>query len=323
MAQFDIRKWRRLNESALSNKRMTESEKKETLEAVSRFNEYGKQIYKTQEIAEMVESIKTLSENASRMVVENSDDWFDAVSIKRDTKAIGEAVKVFEATAKEAQTLQQRFESVFEDIGQKLGKYYEIKELVEDEKLDPVGKEDDDVDNDGDSDASDEYLKKKRAAISKAVKSENKFQTQVDEALKNLTEQYVVIDPRGNASPVGSKIQGDRYVKGKKGFYVILKKNAMKARRAIEKAGGNSTSRKIQDLMWNLRSEGVDEAAPKMKTYSWEKNYKEVLRQFDISATIMKTKSSGGHSKVKNQIAKVRKALLALYSQMKINSTEF
>jgi hypothetical protein len=39
---------------------------------------------------------------------------------------------------------------------------------VED-KLDPVGKEDDDVDNDGDSDSTDDYLKKKRAAIGKAI----------------------------------------------------------------------------------------------------------------------------------------------------------
>lgn len=37
------------------------------------------------------------------------------------------------------------------------------------EKMDPVGKEDDDVDNDGDVDSSDEYLKKRRAAIKKAM----------------------------------------------------------------------------------------------------------------------------------------------------------
>ena len=40
------------------------------------------------------------------------------------------------------------------------------------EGLDPVGKEDSDVDNDGDVDNSDKYLKKRRAAISKAVKKE-------------------------------------------------------------------------------------------------------------------------------------------------------
>ena len=37
------------------------------------------------------------------------------------------------------------------------------------EKLDPVGKEDDDVDNDGDTDSSDEYLKNRRKKIGQAM----------------------------------------------------------------------------------------------------------------------------------------------------------
>ena len=40
-------------------------------------------------------------------------------------------------------------------------------------KMDPVGQEDDDVDNDGDVDSSDKYLKKRRKAISKAVAKED------------------------------------------------------------------------------------------------------------------------------------------------------
>ena len=41
-------------------------------------------------------------------------------------------------------------------------------------ELDPVGKEDDDVDNDGDVDSSDKYLKKRRKAIGKAMKNEQR-----------------------------------------------------------------------------------------------------------------------------------------------------
>lgn len=37
-------------------------------------------------------------------------------------------------------------------------------------RMDPVGKEDGDIDNDGDKDSSDEYLAKRRKAISKAKK---------------------------------------------------------------------------------------------------------------------------------------------------------
>ena len=51
------------------------------------------------------------------------------------------------------------------------------------EALDPVGKEDGDIDNDGDKDSSDEYLKKRRDAIDKAVNEEPKFDDMDKETL--------------------------------------------------------------------------------------------------------------------------------------------
>ena len=44
---------------------------------------------------------------------------------------------------------------------------------TEAKKLDPVGKEDEDIDNDGDVDSSDKYLHKRRKAIGKAMKKES------------------------------------------------------------------------------------------------------------------------------------------------------
>jgi len=41
-------------------------------------------------------------------------------------------------------------------------------------ELDPVGKEDGDIDNDGDEDSTDKYLKKRRDAIGKAMKKDKK-----------------------------------------------------------------------------------------------------------------------------------------------------
>ena len=46
-----------------------------------------------------------------------------------------------------------------------------IKESRKKKKMDAVGKEDSDVDNDGDTDSSDEYLAKRRKAISDSKKS--------------------------------------------------------------------------------------------------------------------------------------------------------
>ena len=47
----------------------------------------------------------------------------------------------------------------------------EVEYVEEKKKLDPVGKEDGDVDNDGDKDSSDSYLMKRRAAVSAAIKA--------------------------------------------------------------------------------------------------------------------------------------------------------
>lgn len=47
----------------------------------------------------------------------------------------------------------------------------DLKKKVKKEGLDPVGKEDGDVDNDGDSDSSDKYLKNRRRVIANKMKS--------------------------------------------------------------------------------------------------------------------------------------------------------
>ena len=61
-------------------------------------------------------------------------------------------------------------------------------------KLDPVGKEDGDIDNDGDTDASDKYLAKRRKAISKAVKKEegNAFGKALKDAKDKGEKTFVV-----------------------------------------------------------------------------------------------------------------------------------
>ena len=45
----------------------------------------------------------------------------------------------------------------------------EFNQSLEEKKLDPVGQEDADIDNDGDVDSSDKYLHKRRKAIGNAI----------------------------------------------------------------------------------------------------------------------------------------------------------
>ena len=64
----------------------------------------------------------------------------------------------------------------------------EAYQSVQEKKLDPVGKEDGDVDNDGDKDSSDSYLMKRRAAIKKAMKKE---EVEKEETEHNYVNAYL------------------------------------------------------------------------------------------------------------------------------------
>tara|TARA_R110000823_G_C15735050_1_gene480193 strand:+ start:429 stop:719 length:291 start_codon:yes stop_codon:yes gene_type:complete len=63
---------------------------------------------------------------------------------------------------------------------------------VEEKKLDPVGKADDDIDNDGDVDDSDKYLKNRRKAISKSIKKDQKENKKGE----NVKPAKVTFDPK-------------------------------------------------------------------------------------------------------------------------------
>ena len=66
------------------------------------------------------------------------------------------------------------------------------------EKMDPVGQEDGDIDNDGDKDSSDEYLAKRRKAIGKAMKKEGKIPPQFQKNIKKKKGEYKLIRFKSN-----------------------------------------------------------------------------------------------------------------------------
>ena len=67
------------------------------------------------------------------------------------------------------------------------------RDIMEGKKLDPVGREDGDVDNDGDQDDTDKYLIKRREAIGKAMNDEgNAFTKALAAARENGDKDFVV-----------------------------------------------------------------------------------------------------------------------------------
>ena len=141
--------------------------KHEVIEAIKNYSRVGKQLYNNNGIIDAAKQLAQMAESAQNHVLSETDDWFDTVSVKRNMKELKGLTSHFKKTAVEANSVNQRLSALYEDMGNILNRYYDIEEA-----LDPVGKEDDDVDNDGDSDDSDAYLKKRRDAISKAVKGD-------------------------------------------------------------------------------------------------------------------------------------------------------
>jgi len=164
-----------INESWLTDEetkaKFTNEDKKTFIEAVSKFNDFNKSIYRESDLKDVTNAIKELCNSAKDVTLGESEDWFDNVTVGRHMKHLNDSVKLFEKTAKEITVLQQRLEGSYEDIGTTLSKYYNINEadFIDDKEAegDLEDMEDQDVDNDGDSDDSDEYLHHKLSVIAK------------------------------------------------------------------------------------------------------------------------------------------------------------
>lgn len=112
--------------------------------------------------------------------------------IKKENTGISKA----ELLSRDLYKLKGKVQSAFYDKVRSLinsgdvSKAEELLNRIKKEALDPVGKEDSDVDNDGDVDKSDKYLQTKRDAISKNIKEDHEIGMAInllDDIVKNAT----------------------------------------------------------------------------------------------------------------------------------------
>ena len=155
---------------------MTTEQKHAFLEAVKAYKSFGETVYRNEGLSEVYESIRGLVETAGKNMVKETEGSFDGITVSRHVKRMNESFKIFEKTLREVATLQQRLESSYDEIGETLGKYYEINE-TDDSEIEEGNEfgaaRTKDIDNDGDSDESDKYLKNRRDVVSKAIKKES------------------------------------------------------------------------------------------------------------------------------------------------------
>ena len=107
-------------------------------EALKNYNSLGKVLYQQKSLKETAKKLSQIAEMAATHTVQETEDWFDKVTVNRNMKELTNLSKSFGKIAQESQALQQRLGGLYEDMGHILGRYYEIDDngdSQEDEKI--------------------------------------------------------------------------------------------------------------------------------------------------------------------------------------------
>ena len=115
---------------------------KQVSEALKSYNKLGETLYQQQSLKETAKSLSQIAEMAATHTVQETEDWFDKVTVTRNMKELTNHSKSFSKIAEEASSVQQRLAGLYEDMGSILNRYYDIPEGAEqvdkDERKDQI-----------------------------------------------------------------------------------------------------------------------------------------------------------------------------------------
>jgi hypothetical protein len=103
--------------------------KKHFLEIISTYTSFHEQMKRNSDIVETADTLGGVIEAAKTLTLKEAGDWFDKVTVKRNMKELDRLDASFDKVAKEARALDQRLHALYEDMGNILGRYYEISDL--------------------------------------------------------------------------------------------------------------------------------------------------------------------------------------------------
>ena len=104
---------------------------KQVSEALKNYNALGKTLYQQTSLKETAKSLSNIAEMAATHTVQETEDWFDKVTVSRNMKELTNHSKQFSKIAEEASSVQQRLSALYEDMGVILNRYYDIPEGAE------------------------------------------------------------------------------------------------------------------------------------------------------------------------------------------------
>tara|TARA_A100001201_G_C4061295_1_gene192763 strand:+ start:89 stop:736 length:648 start_codon:yes stop_codon:yes gene_type:complete len=107
---------------------------KQIQQSIREFSSFSKVLQKEENLKQIAEKLSVIANNAKSYTLQETEDWFDKVTVNRNMKELTNLSKSFGKIAQESQQLQQRLGGLYEDMGHVLGRYFEI-EGGDDEKV--------------------------------------------------------------------------------------------------------------------------------------------------------------------------------------------
>ena len=95
---------------------------------ISHYNKIGEAIFGKSNIKSIAEKLSWIANQAKSHTLQETEDWFDKITVNRNMKELTGLSKQFSKISNEAEALQQRMGALYEDMGNILGRYYEIGE---------------------------------------------------------------------------------------------------------------------------------------------------------------------------------------------------
>jgi hypothetical protein len=98
---------------------------------ISSYNKLGKSIFGESNITKVAEKLSWIANQAKSHTLSETESWFDRITVNRNMKELTGLSNNFTKIAGEAKSLQERMGALYEDMGNILGRYYEIGENEE------------------------------------------------------------------------------------------------------------------------------------------------------------------------------------------------
>jgi hypothetical protein len=111
-------------------KKLSKDELKLALEAIGSYNSHGKHLKRGVGLQEISKRIKEAVELASKVALENlnENDWFNSKVVERNMNEARKHADEFEKVACEVHQAEMQLEALYDEIGHKIARYYEIKD---------------------------------------------------------------------------------------------------------------------------------------------------------------------------------------------------